>query len=141
MDEMFDRLDLSDLTASQIAPLEALMPPVWPDTWCDLATSCYVTLLSAPGSAAVPAASLARLAVALAMGVAQDMGGTQPYIPVGAEMMNSARARRVIELRGQGMPYKDVADATGITVSRVRNIERAWRCEQFELRQGRLSLD
>ena len=59
------------------------------------------------------------------MGVAQDMGGTQPYIPVGADMMNSARARRVIELLGQGMPYKDVADATGITPVHVNRTLRA----------------
>jgi hypothetical protein len=135
---MFDRYDLAELTADQLAPLEALITPAWPDTWRDLATSHYITLLSAPGSDAVASASLASLAVALTMGVAQDMGGTQPYIPVGADMMNSARARRVIELLGQGMPYKDVADATGITASRVRNIERAWRREQIALRQGTL---
>ncbi|MDF1486689.1 helix-turn-helix domain-containing protein [Ramlibacter sp. H39-3-26] len=138
--EMFYRLDLAELTAEQLAPLEALMTPSWSDTWRDLATSHYLTLLSAPESEAADTASIARMAVALTMGVAQDLGGTQPYIPVGAGMMSSARTRRVIEMRAAGLPYKDVADACGITASRVRNIERAWRREQIALRQGSLAL-
>ena len=141
MDEMFDRLDLTELTQEQLAPLEALMPPGWPDVWRSFATSFYITLLSAPGSDTVPATSLASLAVALTLGIAQDEGGTQPYIPVGADVMSSARARRVVELLERGQSYKQVADETGITASRVRNIERAWRREQIALRQGTLPLD
>ena len=141
MDEMFDRLDLTELTQEQLAPLEALMPPGWPDVWRSFATSFYITLLSAPGSGTVPPTSLASLAVALTLGIAQDEGGTQPYIPVGADVMSSARARRVVELLERGQSYKQVADETGITASRVRNIERAWRREQMALRQGTLPLD
>ena len=141
MDEMFDRLDLTELTQEQLAPLEALMPPGWPDVWRSFATSFYITLLSAPGSGTVPPTSLASLAVALTLGIAQDEGGTQPYIPVGADVMSSARARRVVELLERGQSYKHVADETGITASRVRNIERAWRREQLALRQGTLPLD
>lgn len=137
---IFPRLDLSDLTADQLQPLEGMMTPTWPDTWRDLATSHYVTLLSAPGSDQVPSQALAGLAVALTMGIAQDLGGTQPYIPVGADVMSSARTRRVIELLAQRKSYKEVADATGITASRVRNIERAWRQEQIARRQGVLDL-
>ena len=141
MDEMFDRLGLTELTQEQLAPLEALMPPGWPDVWRSFATSFYITLLSAPGSGTVPPTSLASLAVALTLGIAQDEGGTQPYIPVGADVMSSARARRVVELLERGQSYKQVADETGITASRVRNIERAWRREQLALRQGTLPLD
>ena len=141
MVDMFDRLDLTELTQEQLAPLEALMPPGWPDVWRSFATSFYITLLSAPGSGTVPPTSLASLAVALTLGIAQDEGGTQPYIPVGADVMSSARARRVVELLERGQSYKQVADETGITASRVRNIERAWRREQIAARQGRLQLD
>lgn len=141
MFEMFDRLDLAQLTHEQLAPLEALMQRDWPETWRDFATSHYVTLMSAPGSGAVELAHLAHLAVALTMGIAQDLGGSQPYIAVGAEVMSSARARRVIELLGSGMGYKQVADATGVTESRVRQIESEWRKQQMALRQGQLPLD
>lgn len=139
MVEMFERIDLSQLTQEQLAPLEALMPPGWPVTWRDLATSHFITLLSAPDAGEADA--LARLAVALTLGIAQDLGGSQPYIPVGADVMSSARARRVIELLGQRLSYKQVADATGLTESRVRQIESEWRKQQMLLRQGQLQLD
>ena len=141
MVEMFERIDLSQLTQEQLAPLEALMPPGWPDTWRELATSHYVTLISAPGADAVELSSLANLAIALTLGIAQDLGGSQPYIPVGADVTSSARARRVMELLGQRLSYKQVADATGLTESRVRQIESEWRKQQALLRQGQLQLD
>lgn len=136
----FERLDICQLNPAQIAPLEALFADSWPDTWRELATSHYVTLLSAPGSDAVAQTHLAKLAVALTMGIAQDLGGTQPYIPVGAEVMTSARTQRVIELLRKGKSYREVATIIGITASRVRNIERAWRHEQMSLAQGKLDL-
>ena len=141
MFEMFKRIDLSQLTQEQLAPLEALMPPGWPDTWRELATSHYVTLISAPGADAVELSSLANLAIALTLGIAQDLGGTQPYIPVGADVMSSARARRVVDLLKQGQSYRQVADATGLTESRARQIESEWRKQQALLRQGQLQLD
>ena len=141
MHDMFDRLNLTELTQEQLAPLEALIPPGWPDVWRELATSHYVTLISAPGADAVELSSLANLAIALTLGVAQDLGGTQPYIPVGADVMSSARARRVIDLLKQGLGYRQAADATGLTESRVRQIESEWRKQQMALRQGQLQLD
>lgn len=141
MFDMFERLDLASMTPAQVAPLELLMPPDWPDTWRELATSHFITLLSAPGAGTVEPAALAHLAVALTLGIAQDMGGTQHYIPVGADVMSSARARRVIELIKQGRGYRQAADATGLTESRVRQIERDWRKQQMALRQGQLPLD
>ena len=76
----------------------------------------------------------------ITVGIAQDLGGTQPYIAVGAGMFNSARFKRVIALRQRGLSYKAVADATGITAAHVRRIEHAWRQEQFAARQCALPL-
>ena len=141
MDAMFDRLDLASLSRAQIAPLEALMGADWPDTWRELATSQFVTLVSAPGSGTVQPAALAQLAVALTLGIAQDLGGSQLYIAVGAAMEASAKFQRVIELLDQGSSYKQAADATGLTESRVRQIEAEWRRQQIAARQGKLQLD
>ena len=138
--QLFERLDISQLTPAQIAPLEALFSDSWSDTWRELATSHYATLLSAPGADAVAQTRLAQLAVALTMGIAQDLGGTQLYIPVGAEVMNSERTKRVLELLRNGRSYRDTANTVGITPRQVRNIERAWRLEQWSLAQGKLDL-
>ena len=141
MDAMFDRLDLATLSRAQIAPLEALMGAEWPDTWRELATSQFVTLVSAPGAQTVEPLALARLAVALTLGIAQDMGGAQHYIQIGSTLAASAKFRRVIELLDQGASYRQAADATGLTESRARQIEAEWRRQQMAARQGRLPLD
>ncbi|MGQ0711642.1 MAG: Mor transcription activator family protein [Rhodoferax sp.] len=141
MNDMFQRLELQELTAQQLTPLEALMAADWPDVWRELATSHYVTLLSAPGAQEVAAPVLAKLAVALTLGLAQDLGGTQPYIAVGAMLTTNARARRVVDMLGAGTSYRDVAKATGLTEPRVRQIEAEWRRQQIALRQGRLPFD
>ena len=75
------------------------------------------------------------------MGIAQDLGGSQPYIPVGAMLAASAKARRAMELLEQRASYRQVADATGLTESRVRQIEAEGRKQQMALRQGQLPLD
>lgn len=140
MVDMPERLDLAELGPEQIAPLEALMDQAWSDTWRELATSQYITLLSeAPAGKDIR--ELARLAVVLTLGIAQDLGGTQPYIPVGAMLAASAKAKWAIELRHQGKSYKQVADATGLTEKRVRQIETEWRRAEMAARQGRLQLD
>lgn len=113
----------------------------WPDTWRELATSQFVTLVSAPGSSTVQPTVLAQLAVALTLGIAQDMGGSQLYIAVGAALDASAKFQRVIDLLEQGASYRQAADATGLTESRVRQIEAEWRRQQIASRQGKLQLD
>jgi hypothetical protein len=131
-----ERPDLSDLTPEQIAPLEALLPEGFPDTWRDFARSHFLTLLWLhTGRAPV---DLAAEAIELTRGIAQDMGGSQPYIPTGFQLASSAKMQRVIQLLADGMGYSGVARATGLTERRVRRIESAWRAEQLALRQGRL---
>ncbi|MDD5031175.1 MAG: Mor transcription activator family protein [Rhodoferax sp.] len=138
---MAERPDLCDLTAADIAPLESLFDPLTPDTWRAFARSQYITLRTLFADQQ-PAADLAQLALQLTKGIAIDEGGSQPYIPVGAQMMQSARVRRIIDLCNAGKGYADVAREVGnITEARVRNIERAWRQEQRALRQGKLDLE
>ena len=139
--DLFDRLDPLELSPMQLEPLQALMPQDWPEIWRELATSLYITLISAPGADAVPADALARLSMAQALGIAEDHGGTQPYIPVGALLAASSKARRVVELLTKGMGYREVSQTTGLTPSRIRRIESDWRQQQIKARQGVLPLD
>ena len=141
MFEMFERSELVALPSTDLEPLTQQIPPTWPETWRDLATSHYATLISAPGSEQTSPDRLAQLAMALALGVAQDLGGTQPYIPVGAMLAASARAKRAIEMLNQRATYREAAEATGLTEARIRKIEVEWRREEVARRQGRLALD
>jgi len=139
--DLFDRLDPLELSPLQMEPLQQLLPPEWPEIWQEMATSLFITLISAPGADAVPPDALARLAMAQALGLAEDHGGTQPYIPVGALLAASSKARRVVEMLDQRMSYREVAYITGLTQSRIRRIEADWRQQQIKARQGVLPLD
>lgn len=114
------RLNSQDLSPAQIASLEALYTPAWPDVWRDLARSFFITLLSEPPLAGQ---SPAELAIQLTLGFAKDFGGSQTYIPTGALWRSQERMNEVLELRRQGKDYSFIAKTFGLTVSRVRHIE------------------
>ena len=139
---MFDRIEITNLTADQIAPLEALMSPEWSDTWRELATSQFITLLSAPGAAAVAPGMLAQLAVELTMGIAQDLGGTQPYNNQGRDMKLSGMAAREIDLiASTRQDYARVAQLLNMSERHVRRIEARWLRAERARRQGTLALE
>jgi Mor family transcriptional regulator len=132
------RPDLHELTPEQIGPLEALMTGAFPDTWRDFARSHFLTLLTLHAGRAP--AELASEAVELTRGIAQDLGGSQPYIPVGHFFAADAKAMRVVS-GFTGNNHRELATRENITESRVRQILAAWRNEQFERCQGTLPLD
>lgn len=138
---LFDRLGPMEISPAQFAPLDSVIPLDWPEVWRELAASHYVTLISAPGSETIAPHALAQLAMALALGVASDLGGSQPYIPVGSVLMANAKARKVVELRNQKISYREVSMVTGLTVQSVRRIESEWRKQQWKSRQSILDLD
>ena len=118
------------MTAQQLAPLEALMDAQWSQVWRDLALSHYITL-SSTREESQTLEDCAQMAVTLALGVAQDMGGKQHYIQAGTHLLQNRRAQRVMELLRQGVGYHAVATATGLSEPRVRRIERNWRTAQL----------
>ena len=115
------RRQLQEITAVELEPLESQFTEQWPEVWREIARSCYITLLAIPETKSFDRATLARR---IAEGVVADLGGTQPYIPVGVVMQRHAR---VLELRAQGEDYQSIARECGLTERRVRNIERDQR--------------
>ncbi|HBT67485.1 MAG TPA: hypothetical protein DEB63_03630, partial [Agrobacterium sp.] len=82
------------------------------------------------------------LAVALTLGIAQDMGGSQPYINQGSEMQRSSQALRVIELLDHTrQDYPRVAQMVGLSERHVRRIEARWLRAERARRQLGLPLD
>ena len=119
-----ERMDITDLKVAQIEPLERLIQPEWSGTWCDLARSCFVTLISEPGADLDEAA---ERAVRLMLGIAQDIGGEQHYIQAGVQILKNRRLQQVIDLLASGEDYQTTARLTGLTEPGVRKIERRWR--------------
>lgn len=133
-----DRPDLAELSAEQIAPIEARMAG-WPDSWRDIARSLYVTLVSRAD--ALAPADAAALAVELMMGVAADLGGSQPYINQGSDLRRSGMAARVIELlERHRQDYARVAQLVNMSERHVRRIETRWLRVERARRQQVLEL-
>ena len=42
------RPNLERLTSADVAPIEALLAPNWPEVWRDLARSAYISMVSYP---------------------------------------------------------------------------------------------
>lgn len=132
------RPDLAELTAEQIAPIEARTAG-WPESWRDIARSLFVTLVSREESTDVSEA--AQLAVELMLGVASDLGGTQPYINQGRDLKLSGMASRVIELiASTRQDYARVAQLLNMSERHVRRIEARWVRAERARRQGVLAL-
>lgn len=134
--------ELLDLTPAQIAPLEARIAS-FPAVWQDFARSHYLTLVSmrAVPLGAEGCAEAATLAAELAKGVARDLGGTQPYIPVGTLFVAGEKALRVVQAWRSGKPFAAIATAEGITDRRARQLVAAWQKEVFSRSQMPLVLD
>ena len=74
------RRKLEELSACELEPLEAQFTERWPEVWREIARSCYLTLLALPAASRQDNAVLSKH---IAEGLGADLGGTQPYIPVG----------------------------------------------------------
>lgn len=110
---------LHQVTAQDIAPLEAAFPAKWPEVWKDLARSFYITLTK---QTPMPGADPVETAVALVHGVAKDLGGTQPYIPVGVSPKAEARNQRALQLLAEGKTRAQVAEQCGMRINQLRKL-------------------
>lgn len=135
------RPELTELTSADIAPLEAVIAG-FPEVWQDLARSHYLTLLGRETSRAPERlAELAQLAGDLARGIGLDLGGRQPYIPVGADFAADEKAWRVVQAWRAGRPWTAIATAEKISERRARQIIGAWQRETYARAQHSLPLD
>lgn len=98
--------------------------------WLEFAASFATTL----AQTTMPAPEAAAVVEHLVQGAVQDLGGTQPYIPIGAAQGSLDRRAQVLELLAQGLSYKQVANASGMTTTGVRKIESSERKERRRLK-------
>ena len=127
---MYDptRLKICNLAREQVAPLDAILPKLAPDVWREIALSVFVTLLSNKNWREMPEEQLALKSME---GVAIDLGGQQPYIPTGDNLVRADwRRKKVLEMLAEGVAYADAGRAVGITESRVRKIQAVERRKQ-----------
>lgn len=134
-----ERPDMAELTAAQVAPIEERTRD-WPDSWRDIARSLYISLIFRPEP--LQAGEAAQLAAELMVGIAADMGGSQPYINQGAALQRGGLAERVVALlRAHRQDYDRVAQIVGMTARHVRRIERRYLLAERQRQQYSLQFE
>ena len=117
--------DLSSVSQADMAVLEGLFPPDFPEVWAEFTRVFFVGLMASKELAEGTEAR-ARVAIEQAYVMGHQMGGSQPYIPRGA-FMEARRGIESIRREFRGNNYGELATRYDLSVSRIRNIVRPAR--------------
>lgn len=126
-------------SVADLAPLERVIDPAYPETWRDIAVTLYLQL-RARRVLAGDDAQAAALALELTEGLRAEIGGSQPYLSKGLLFNLSERDRRILA-RFNGYNHAQLAREEGLTPRQIYTIVERRTREDFERRQGCLPLD
>lgn len=131
-----ERRRLQDMTAAELAPLERLLDPDYPERLADLATVLFIELLNQSH----PADGAARLAVALTEALRDELGGQRMYVTKGHQLALSKRDMEIYEAFN-GRNQHLVARRFGLCEERVRQILRRAHAARVAALQVALPLE
>ena len=115
--------DLSSVSQADMAILEGLFPPDFPEVWAEFTRVFFVGLMASKELAEGTEAR-ARIAIEQAYVMGHQMGGSQPYIPRGAHM-ETRRNHDLIRREFRGNNYGELASRYDLSVSQVRYLVRS----------------
>lgn len=124
------------MTAAELAPLERLLDPQYPERLADVATVLFIELLNQ----AHAVETAAPLALALTEAVRDELGGERMYVTKGRRLMLSRRDRE-IHSAFNGRNQHLLARQFGVCEERVRQILRRAEAALVAERQGTLPLE
>lgn len=114
--------DLSSVTPADMAVLEGLFPPDFPEVWAEFTRVFFVGLMASK-ELAEGIEARARVAIEQAYVMGRQLGGSQPYIPRGARM-DQRRNHELIRREFRGNNYGELASRYDLSVSQVRFLVR-----------------
>jgi Mor family transcriptional regulator len=131
-----ERRRLQDMTAAELAPLERLLDPQYPERLADVATVLYIELLN--GGYQVEVA--APLALALTEALRDELGGQRMYVTKGRQLTLSRRDMDIYAAFN-GRNQHLVARQFNLCEERVRQILRRVQAARTAELQGALPLE
>jgi Mor family transcriptional regulator len=129
------RLSLENVTEAELAPLEALFDPGYPERLRDMAISLFLELKSL--DADVPPH---EMALALTERVSTELGGGQFYMHKGFSYRLTNRDRQIMR-EFTGNNHHLLAKKHNLSDMRVRQIVNAFQLEAFTRNQRTLPMD
>ena len=138
MNGLQDRPDLSELDAEDLAPIERRMRD-WPESWCDIARSLYITLAfagEAPMEQQEAAVNYQKTVLNAWKEIDEALSAyaaaQQETAQLAARTRNTAEALRLVNAR-----YKNgLTDYTAVLDARRRNVQAQ---QALAAAQGRLN--
>lgn len=131
---MAERRKLEQVTAADLAPLEEVLDPEYPERLRDMATVIYIALQDHGQDMPAP-----ELALALTEAVSLELGGGQFYMVKGFLHRKGLTKRdREIAQQSTGYNLHLLARKHNLTDMRIRQIVSAYKHEQFLARQDQL---
>ena len=122
--------DLSSVSPADMAVLEELFPPDFPEAWTEFARVFFVGLMASKELAEGTEAR-ARVAIEQAYVMGYQLGGSQPYIPRGTRILQ-LRKNELVRREFRGNNYGELASRYDLSVSRVRSIVRPQKTPGLE---------
>lgn len=123
---------LAHASIADLAPLDALIDPAYPEVWREVAVCLFVRLIRA-GQLAPEAA--APLALDLAEGLRTEIGGSQPYLPKGAHYEITQRDREIYA-KFRGTNHHALAREYNLTPRQIYSIVERVGNAEFARRQA-----
>lgn len=130
------RRRLEHMTAKELAPLERLFEPQYPERLVEVATVLYIEALN-QGHEATAAA---QLALAQTEALRDELGGQRMYMTKGQALRLSKRDREIYAAFN-GRNLHVLARRYQLCEERARQIVRKVQAADLAERQGQLSLD
>lgn len=123
----------ADTRLEDLLPLQQALGPDYPEIWQTIA-ECAFLALGAHAHCPLDTATRVDLTVFIIDTVRAELGGTQPYLPVGTDPQVDQRYRDLYA-RSTGRNMVDLAAQAGCTVRHLYRVFDAIRREEIARRQ------
>lgn len=119
---MSKTLYLHQVSEQDLTPLEALLPPAYPEQFADMARCLYLTLKSNPAaSEALNSGYMAQIAIAQVEAFCAECGGANMYVPKNIVQKTWQRNAQIIE-EFDGSNIRRLSRRYKLSEERIRQI-------------------
>ena len=120
--------------------MAAVVGPEYPEIWLTIAECVLIALDAFPATVELDNATRVELALFIANTQRAELGGSQPYLPVGMDYENAEKYGKLYQ-RFTGRNLAALAHETDVTPRRLHEIFKILRRQEFSARQGGFDFD
>lgn len=124
----------ADARLEDLLPLQQALGPDYPEIWQTIAECQFLALSAHPATRGLDAATRVDLAILIVDTLRGELGGQQPYLPMGTDPRVDQKYRDLYA-RSTGRNMTDLAAHAGCSVRHLYRVFDAIRREEIARRQ------